>query len=139
MIFTNGETRFLTTKGYSSDFYEILAEKSFTKENITVFSKIIQKDSAIYLMNLNKRNLEGFLSFSLDFNQRFSGSFIEEVVYLGKPNELSEFLEKFEKTTHKKLLYEGDFLGIDDSEILESVLKGIFFSGISFDLFLCFF
>ena len=109
VIFSNGNTIFVGNKRFSSNFYEVLAElKNVTlKENVTILSKIIQKDNNLYLINVNKRNKD----------------VMQEAVYIGKSSNLA-IIEQFKRKQCKKLLYEKEFFGIDEIDLVENA-KGL--------------
>lgn len=108
VLFKSGAPQFFPSKDYSLDHYEILDEKKFDSQNTRFCTtKIIEKEGSIYLINTNKqKNINGL---------------IQEACFLGKKENKPQILDKFQKSQFKKLLYDREFFGIDDTEFFEQM------------------
>jgi len=106
VFFIQGKTRFITMKGsFSEDCYEVINEKNFNLGNdcLSIVSRIIAKDQNLYLMNMN---------------QKKGGVFLQEISLITKKEEALEISERFKDLNCKKLLYDMEFYGVDEGELL---------------------
>lgn len=105
VVFVKGETKFLMRRGEGMNCYEVIEERSFqnaTGDCPIAVARLIEREQNIYLMNVNQRK----------------GIFLQEISLIGKKDELPQILNRFRASNCRKLLYELEFIGLDDAEIL---------------------
>ena len=111
VVFVKGETKFLMRKGEGVNCYEVIEERSFqnaTAECPIGVARLIEREQNIYLMNVNQRK----------------GIFLQEISLIGKKEDLPQILNRFRASNCRKLLYEIEFVGLDDAEMLSGGENG---------------
>lgn len=86
--------------------FEVLAEKSENRKDLAVVSRIFRAEAGVFLVNSNRKSKE-------------SGVVLQETVFLGKGEGLSEIIERFQRISLRKLLYEDEFYGVEETELTQ--------------------